>query len=235
MSNHLGWSCIQLYGGRKYRSLKQRVEAVEVLIAYKEVFSYKELSKRLGIHTSMLCRYAQGLTVPNDENVRKVLNILLSKEAVRELIYRSLSKYGWELSKVLSNHKVLNVLGLYVSNRVLSSLVGSGLKLLISLPGTPALIASLTAIRLGLPVALIPHTTTKHSTDVFSIFDEVSLCKGDYVAVITDVLTTENLNIVREFLDRHELILKCLISVVLVDKEVEKEVSSLTLFDYLIP
>ncbi|MEM4567699.1 MAG: hypothetical protein QXM48_05190, partial [Sulfolobales archaeon] len=64
MSNHLGWSCIQLYGGRKYRSLKQRVEAVEVLIAYKEVFSYKELSKRLGIHTSMLCRYAQGLTVP---------------------------------------------------------------------------------------------------------------------------------------------------------------------------
>lgn len=204
-------------------------------MAYKEVFSYKELSERLKIHTSMLCRYAQGLTVPNDDNVRRILNVLLSREAVRELIYRSLSKYGWELSKVLSNHKVLNVLGLYTSNKILSNLVGSGLKLLISLPGTPALITSLTAIRLGLPIALIPYTNTKPSADAFRMYNEVSLRKGDYVAVITDVLTAENLNIITDFLNRYELILKCLISVILVDKELERGVSNLTLFDYLVP
>lgn len=204
-------------------------------MAYKEVFSYKELSERLKIHTSMLCRYAQGLTVPNEDNVRRILNVLLSREVVRELIYRSLSKYGWELSKVLSNHKVLNVLGLYASNKILSNLVGSGLKLLISLPGTPALITSLAAIRLGLPVALILYTNAKPSTDVFRMYDEVSLRKGDYVAVITDVLTAENLNIITDFLNKYELILKCLMSVILVDKELEKEVSNLTLFDYLVP
>ncbi len=204
-------------------------------MAYKEVFSYEELSNKLGIHASMLCRYAQGLAVPNEQNVRKVINSLLSKESVKEYLYRYLSKSGWDLPKALSNHKVLNLLSLYTSNKMLSNLAGSGLKLLISLPGASALITSLTAIRLGLPIYLIHRTGVEPPTDSVSGYESVPARRGDYVAAIVDMLTLENLNVIVEYLNRHDLVLKCLITIVLVDKALEKAVGNLTLFDYLIP
>lgn len=226
---------IQFYGGKKYRSLRLRVEAVDLLMAYKQVFSYEELSKKLDIHTSMLCRYSQGLTVPNENNVKKIINVLLSKESVREFIYRCLGKYGWDLNKVLANHKILNVVSLYASNTILNNLAGSGLKLLIALPGTSALVTSLIATKLGLPIALIPYESTKSLGDIVEVRDDSYLRKGDYVAVIVDILTVDNLEIITDFLDKHELILKCLIAILLVDRGLESEVGRITLFDYLIP
>ncbi len=206
-----------------------------MLTAYRDVFLYRELSKKLNIHTSMLCRYAQGLAVPSEHNTRKIINTLLSKEVVKEFLYRYLSKCGWDLSKALSHPKVLNILNLYISDRILSSLVGSGLKVLISLSETSALITSLVAVRLGLPIFLIPHNEVRSSAEVSDMISKSSLRRGDYVAVITSMLTNENLNIVDEFISGHGLILKCLMSVILVDRNLEKDVGNLTLFDYLIP
>ncbi|MEM2376252.1 MAG: hypothetical protein QXZ10_01405 [Sulfolobales archaeon] len=212
-----------------------RIEAVELLMAYKEVFLYEELSERLGIHSSMLCRYSQGLTIPSEYNTRKIINTLLSKDSVKEFLYRCLSKYDWNLTKVLSNHKILNVISLYISNTILNNLAGSGLKLLITLPGTSALVTSLTATKLGLPIALIPYSDIRSSGDIIEVRDEGFLRKGDYVAVISDILTTDNLNNITNFLRKYELILKCLIAVLLVDKSIENYVDKITLFDYLIP
>jgi len=216
--------------------LRLRLDAVEVLAAFKDIYSYEGLSSILGIHPSILCRYYQGDTVPSNVYTKRILDTLLSKDFIKEFIYKSLSKYNWSYSRVLSDPKVLNLLSLYISNRILSSLAGSGLKSLITFPGISSFISSLTATRLDLPVIVLYDTSSKTSIDTtIDFYDLGILRKGDYIAVIVDVLTSERLNILSNFLRDHELVLKILMCIILADKDLEKVISSMTLFEYLIP
>ncbi|MEM4034159.1 MAG: hypothetical protein QXD16_05635, partial [Sulfolobales archaeon] len=167
---------------------------------------------------------------------KRILDIFLSKDSIKEFIYRSLSKYNWSYSRVLSDPKVLNLLSLYISNRILSSLAGSGLRSIITFPGISSLISSLTATRLDLPVVILYDTSLKTLLDTtIDFYDLGILRRGDYVAVVVDVLTSEKLNTLSNFLQDHELVLKMLMSIMLADKDLEKVISDKTLFEYLIP
>ena len=209
---------------------------MEVLTAFKDIYSYEELSRILDIHPSILCRYYQGDTVPSNTYAKRILDRFLSKDSIKEFIYRSLSKYNWSYSRVLSDPKVLNLLSLYISNRILSSLAGSGLKSIVTFPGISSLISSLTATRLDLPVVILYDTSLKTLLDTtIDFYDLGILRRGDYVAVVVDVLTSEKLNILSNFLQDHELVLKILMSIMLADKDLERVISDKTLFEYLIP
>jgi hypothetical protein len=110
------------------------------------------------------------------------------------------------------------------------------LKSIVTFPGISSLISSLTATRLDLPVVILYDTSLKTLLDTtIDFYDLGILRRGDYVAVVVDVLTSEKLNILSNFLQDHELVLKILMSIMLADKDLERVISDKTLFEYLIP
>jgi len=223
---------IQLGLGKKYRSTRLRLDAVELIMAYKEVYSYEELQGKLAISASILCRYYQGLAIPSESTARKVLGTLLSKDNVKEYLYKLINKYGGSVARIFSNPRTLNLLSLYIVSRIVSNLAGSGLRGLLTLPGFSSLITSLVASKLGLPVSLIPTSTVREHTD---IYEELTLRRGDYIVAIYDTLTSEALSTLLKFIRERELTLKMLEAVILIDKNVEEGIRGITTLEYLIP
>ena len=74
----------------KITSLQLRLTAVNIIRDLKSIYTYKELSRILGIPESLLCRYASGSTVPSDPNshliIEKVTNGNLIREVLESLI-----------------------------------------------------------------------------------------------------------------------------------------------------
>lgn len=208
-----------------------QLDSIEVLKAFKEVYSYRELSNKLPIPTSSLCIYCQGVMIPGLETSRKILDVLLSRDSIRNYLLRVLSKYKWDLGKLLTAPNIINVLSMYIAKVIVDNLAGSGVAYLLSLSNLSAPITALTALRLGLPIRLIySHKASSEANFVLS-----TLRKGDYVVIISDMFTYDHLVNVIELINRYELALKLLVSIVLTDKELEKELSKLTVIEYLIP
>jgi len=193
------------------------------------VYTYRELSKMLSTPSSALCKYSQGDIVPSLNKSKMILNTLLSRELVKEYIFRFLSKYGWNSNKLLTDPKVINILGMYMARAIIRNLAGSGLRYLLAMPGSSSLIAASISSKLGLPVMLIP------SGNEFGIDNYYQLRRGDYIALVSDILTYDSLDKFYEFINRYELTLKIVLAVILVDKSLEKELSKSTLLEYLVP
>ncbi len=193
------------------------------------MYTYRELSKMLSTPSSALCKYSQGDIVPSLNKSKMILNTLLSRELVKEYIFRFLSKYGWNSNKLLTDPKVINILGMYMARAIIRNLAGSGLRYLLAMPGSSSLIAASISSKLGLPVMLIP------SGNEFGIDNYYQLRRGDYIALVSDILTYDSLDKFYEFINRYELTLKIVLAVILVDKSLEKELSKSTLLEYLVP
>lgn len=183
----------------------------------------------LSTPSSALCKYSQGDIVPSLNKSKMILNTLLSRELVKEYIFRFLSKYGWNSNKLLTDPKVINILGMYMARAIIRNLAGSGLRYLLAMPGSSSLIAASISSKLGLPVMLIP------SGNEFGIDNYYQLRRGDYIALVSDILTYDSLDKFYEFINRYELTLKIVLAVILVDKSLEKELSKSTLLEYLVP
>lgn len=198
-------------------------------MAFKEVYTYRELSKILSIPSSTLCKYSQGDIVPSLDKSKMILSTLLSSESVKGYIFKFLSKYEWSPNKLLTDPKVINVLGMYMAKVIIRNLAGSGLRYLLATSGSSSLIAASISSKLGLPVILIP------SRDEFEVSEYNSLRRGDYVALISDILTYDNLSKIYEFINKHELIVKIILTVILVDRGLEEELRKSTVLEYLVP
>ncbi|MCH1771811.1 MULTISPECIES: phosphoribosyltransferase family protein [Metallosphaera] len=70
--------------GSKDRDLRDRLLAVDLLRELKNKYTYKELSRLLGLQESLLCRYVNGSTVPSEQQARD----LISKVGQKGFLHR---------------------------------------------------------------------------------------------------------------------------------------------------
>ncbi|BCS92002.1 Hypoxanthine/guanine phosphoribosyltransferase [Metallosphaera sp. J1] len=70
--------------GSKDKDLRDRLLAVDLLRELKNRYTYKELSKLLGLQESLLCRYVNGSTVPSEQQARD----LIGKVSQRGFLHR---------------------------------------------------------------------------------------------------------------------------------------------------
>ncbi|MCD6513747.1 MAG: helix-turn-helix domain-containing protein [Candidatus Odinarchaeota archaeon] len=81
-----------------------RMEAVNKLILLKEIFTYRELEKKLGIRTPVLARYVSYKNLPNVKRAQKIIS-LFNSIGISELIRKKVSFSGdiIDISSVLSD------------------------------------------------------------------------------------------------------------------------------------
>ena len=219
--------------GRKYRDLRLRLDAVESLVAIKEAFSYEELTPVLKLPASVLSRYYQGTMVPNIETSRYILNSLLSKEFVKDFIYRLVNqKYGGDAVKLLSNPKVVNYLSIYLYNRIISKLAGTSVNAVIAPPDQSATLASHIAYRLGVPLALIESA----STPIYEgLVKGASIERGNAVVAIYAFFGRECLPYLWKFVEHFKLDLKLIEVIMLADVIRPEEIPRRAPIDNILP
>ncbi len=182
--------------GEKYIRQAIRIEAVELLVAFKSFFKHEELSSVLGIPPSVLSRYHLGHMVPNTETAEKIVNVLLSDELVKRFVSRALIKLKGDIFRFLMNQRNLEVVSAYIS-RKLATLFGKdvGKHSIVTIPDYSVPLASSVARRLGLSMAILEPVV---SASVQKLSSVPSVEKGSSVLAVIALLcqdtTTELTN-----------------------------------------
>ncbi len=97
----------------KAKIMKYRISVVEILRFLKQFFSYKELSRIIGINETTLCRYIRGSSIPSFEQAQYIWTRLNNKLDLSSLILKgvNISSEGFlEYTGILTNPTVLRVL-----------------------------------------------------------------------------------------------------------------------------
>ncbi len=143
--------------GEKYTRQAIRVEAVELLVAYKSFFRHEELSSVLGIPPSVLSRYHLGHMVPNTETAERVVKTLLSDELVKKFVSRALMKLKGDIFRFLMNQRNLEVVSAYISRKLIDNFGIEEVSnySIVTIPDYSVPLASSVAKRLGLSMVIL--------------------------------------------------------------------------------
>ncbi|MEM3213370.1 MAG: phosphoribosyltransferase, partial [Metallosphaera sp.] len=76
-----------IHDTNKDKDLRDRLLAVDLLRELKVSYTYKELSKMLGLQESLLCRYVNGTTIPSEQQARDLINKVANKGFVSKFFY----------------------------------------------------------------------------------------------------------------------------------------------------
>jgi hypothetical protein len=218
--------------GKKYKDLRQRLDAVELLAAYKEVYSYEELHSILGLPPSVLSRYYQGNMIPNLETSKRMVTTLLDEKRVKDYVFRLIGKYKGDASSIFTNSRALNLVGIYISFRILSRMAGSKISRIIAPPDQSAILAAIVAHRLNLQVNLIASSAT---TLCAELFPSIPIKRGDYVVAVYATFGRECIPSLRNFISKYKLDLKLIETVILADVLTESEIPSASSVEGIIP
>ncbi len=106
---------LETIGGErgKARVMKYRISIVEILRFLKQFFSYKELSRIVGINETTLCRYIRGSNIPSFEQAQYIWSKLNEELDISSLILKgiNISSEGFlEYLNILTNPIILKVL-----------------------------------------------------------------------------------------------------------------------------
>lgn len=158
---------LETIGGErgKARVMKYRISIVEILRFLKQFFSYKELSRIIGINETTLCRYIRGNSIPSFEQAQYIWSKLNEELDISSLILRSinLSSEGFlEYLDILTNPTILKVL----SSKLYLELSGYRITKIVTKD----------SVILSLATALSMYL----NTNLFIVSDKVPLTK-DYI------------------------------------------------------
>ena len=218
--------------GRKYKELRLRIDAVDSIVAVKEVFSYEELSSLLNIPPSVLSRYYQGMTIPNISTSRDILEVLTSKEFVRTYMKKLIDRrYSGSVNKALSNPKVINYLSIYLYNRIVNVLKGTSINAVISPADQSVPLASHIAYRLGVSFLIIPSVIAQTCEDLRI----AGIDRGSSVVAIYAFFGKDCLTYLRKFINCFKLDLKLIEAVVLTDFIYPTQIPKKAPIEYILP
>lgn len=170
--------------GEKYTRQAIRVEAVELLVAFKTFFRHEELSSVLGVPPSVLSRYHLGHMVPNTETAERVVKVLLSDELVKRFVSRALMKLKGDIFRFLMNQRNLEVVSAYISRKLIVyfGIDGVSKYSIVTIPDYSVPLASSVAKRLDLSMIILDPVV---SASVQKLSSVPSIEKGsDVIAVI---------------------------------------------------
>jgi len=173
--------------GEKYRRQAIRVEAVEMLVAFKSFFRHEELSSVLDIPPSVLSRYHLGHMVPNTETAERIINILLSDDLVKRFVSRALIKLKGDIFRFLINQRNLEVVSAYISRKLLSIFGVEELDnySVATVPDYSVPLASSVAKRLGMNMLILDPVV---SVSVQKLSSVPSVEKGSSVIAVIALL-----------------------------------------------
>ena len=173
--------------GEKYTRQAIRVEAVEMLVAFKSFFRHEELSSFLGIPPSVLSRYHLGHMVPNTETAEKIVEVLLSDDLVKRFVSRALMKLKGDIFRFLINQRNLEVVSAYISRKLMERFGVDGVinYSIVTIPDYSVPLASSVAKRLGLSMIILDPVV---SSSVQKLSSVPSVEKGSNVIAVIALL-----------------------------------------------
>ncbi|GEM_PF-3378737 len=173
--------------GEKYTRQAIRVEAVELLVAFKSFFRHEELSSVLGIPPSVLSRYHLGHMVPNTETAERIVKVLLSDKLVKRFVSRALMKLKGDIFRFLMNQRNLEVVSAYISEKLIAhfGIDGASKYSIVTIPDYSVPLASSVAKRLGLSMIILDPVV---SASVQKLSSVPSIEKGSDVIAVTALL-----------------------------------------------
>lgn len=173
--------------GEKYSRQAIRVEAVELLVAFKSFFRHEELSSVLNIPPSVLSRYRLGHMVPNTETAERIVEALLSDALVKGFVSRALMKLKGDIFRFLMNQRNLEVVSAYISRKLIDhfSIDGISNYSVVTIPDYSIPLASSVARRLGLSMIILDPVVSASVQKLSSI---PSIEKGGDVIAVTALL-----------------------------------------------
>jgi hypothetical protein len=173
--------------GEKYMRQAIRVEAVELLVAFKSFFRHEELSSVLNIPPSVLSRYHLGHMVPNTETAEKMVRTFLSDNLVKRYVSRALMKLKGDIFSFLKNQRNLEVVSAYISRKLIDQygIEELGKYSIVTIPDYSVSLASSIAKRLGLNMTILDPVV---STSVQKLSSVPSLEKASNVIAVISLL-----------------------------------------------
>lgn len=173
--------------GEKYMRQAIRVEAVELLVAFKSFFRHEELSSVLGIPPSVLSRYHLGHMVPNTETAERIVDALLSEELVKRFVSRALMKLKGDIFRFLMNQRNLEVVSAYISRKLIDhfGIDWVSNSSIVTIPDYSVPLASSVAKRLGLSMIILNPVV---SASVQKLSSVPSIEKGSSVIAVIAML-----------------------------------------------
>ncbi|MEM3323022.1 MAG: phosphoribosyltransferase family protein [Metallosphaera sp.] len=163
-----------IHDTNKDKDLRDRLLAVDLLRELKVSYTYKELSKMLGLQESLLCRYVNGTTIPSEQQARDLINKVANKGFVSKFFYtriRTFSDSFIDTSELLHFPSMLKIL---LENR-LSRFLEADKVIGVASNGIP--FATIVSIILGKPLIVVK----KHKDSIHLSYVEESIKESDGV------------------------------------------------------
>ncbi|QKQ99844.1 phosphoribosyltransferase [Metallosphaera tengchongensis] len=179
-------------GVSKDRDLRDRLLATDLLRELKASYTYKELSKILGLQESLLCRYVNGTTVPSEQQARDLIEKIKQKNFITKFFLNKIKTFPdsfIDTSELLHYPNMLRLLlEDYLSKySEVNKVVG------IANNGIP--FATLVSVTLNRPLIVVK----KHRDSVYLEYLEESLRESDSIV--------SNLYVRKSFISKSDKIL----------------------------
>ncbi|MDP8002663.1 MAG: phosphoribosyltransferase family protein [Caldisphaera sp.] len=101
------------------QNYEERIRAVKILRSIRKFLPLTKISEITGIPLSMLSRYSTEYTLPSEGNSKDIINFLLSKEVISNIVAGAIKIYNgfYDISGVTWNPDALYLISEYTKKR----------------------------------------------------------------------------------------------------------------------
>lgn len=174
----------------------ERLRAVKILRSVRKFLPLSKISELTGLPISMISRYSTEYTLPSEGNAKEILDSLLSKQVISDIVASAIKVYNgfYDISGVTWNPDALLLVSEYAKkrfnnefDRILTPEAG-GISLATSISiasGVPIVVAKKTRPPVSEPVIEGVHFSGPASYTVFYV-PKRELPKGKKVLIVDD-------------------------------------------------
>ncbi|AFZ70338.1 PRPP-binding protein, adenine/guanine phosphoribosyltransferase [Caldisphaera lagunensis DSM 15908] len=101
------------------QNYEERLRAVKILRSARKFLSLSKISELTGLSLSIISRYSSEYTLPSEGNAREIINSLLSKQIISNIVANAIKVYNgfYDISGVTWNPDALLLISEYVKKR----------------------------------------------------------------------------------------------------------------------
>ena len=141
--------------GRREGNLVEILNAVALLRAFKNVYTYKELESILGIKPSILSSYVQGDVLPSLGRATEIISSLAKKDRMKKYLMKLLSRKGYSIGDLFINQDFMYAVAIFFAKELLTRLAGTKISYVLTFSGYSAVIAAYLSRQIGLRIVVI--------------------------------------------------------------------------------